>query len=331
MIRFTDKGLYCETGKFYIDPWRPVDKALITHAHSDHAYRGHGQYISTDASVPILKHRLGHDISCYGLKYGEHININGVRASFHPAGHVIGSAQIRLEHKGEIWVISGDYKTENDGICDPFEPMKCHHFVTETTFGLPSFRWKTQEEIFSQINEWWRHNATEGKVSILCAYSLGKAQRLVKHLDLSTGPLYTHIAIENMHSVFRESGIDLPKGLPFPVDFISKDLQKGIILCPPSALSHAGIQKIKNQEAAFVSGWMNIRGIRRRRNIEKGFVLSDHADWKGILDTVKFTQAENIYTTHGYKDIVARYLKEEKGLNAVAVYTEFNGEETDAE
>lgn len=318
-------------GGFYIDPWKPVPKAIITHGHSDHATRGHQQYLCTHETVPIIKHRLGHDITIKGLKYGESLTINGVRVSFHPAGHVLGSAQIRLEHRGEIWVISGDYKTENDGFCAPLEPVKCHHFVTESTFGLPTFNWKDQHIIFKQINEWWLQNASEGKTSILCAYSLGKAQRLALNMDTSIGPLLTHSAIENMHTVIREQGFHIPYGQLFPSEKAEKPLPRALILCPPSASTMSWIQKIKNSETAYVSGWMSIRGIRRRRNIEKGFVLSDHADWNGLLKTIQQTEAENIYTTHGYKDILAQYLREEQGLNASAVYTEFHDEETDAE
>lgn len=329
MIIFTSIGIYCKVGDFYIDPWRPVRKALITHGHSDHATKGHQYYIATNLSKPLLKHRLGYDIHITGLEYGEKIIINGVKVSFHPAGHVIGSAQIRLEHKGEIWVISGDYKTENDGLSTPFEPIPCHHFVTECTFGLPTFRWKNQNEVFQQINTWWAKNASEGKPTVISSYSLGKAQRLITSIDLSIGPLLTHRAIENTHDVLREAGHKLPIGGLFSSESKQEDYRRAIILCPPSALGSVWAKKIKNSEEAALSGWMSIKGIKRRRNVQKGFVLSDHADWNGLLESIKSTGAENIYTTHGYKDILAQYLREELHLNAQPVYTEYQGEEID--
>lgn len=331
MIQFTNKGIYCTAGQFYIDPWKPVNKALITHGHSDHATYGHTAYVGTKDSEPIIKHRLGQMINYHGVCYGEALNINGVKVSFHPAGHVIGSAQIRLEYQGEIWVVSGDYKTEYDGISTAFEPIMCHHFVTECTFGLPSFRWKKQEEVYAEINQWWANNATQGKTSVLSAYSLGKAQRIIKSLNLEIGPLYTHGAIENTHEALRLAGYKLPYGLKVSQENISDDYRGAMILCPPSAIGSAWTKRFRDKEEAILSGWMSIRGIRRRRNAEKGFVLSDHADWNGLLDTIRHTKAENIYTTHGYKDILAQYLIEVMHLNAKPVYTEFSGEDIDVE
>jgi len=175
LITFTHTGMYCAAADVYIDPWRPVDRCIITHAHSDHARTGMGHYLCHEHSVHLLRHRLGADISVEGIPYGEVRNINGVQFSLHPAGHVIGSAQVRVEHKGEVWTISGDYKTEDDGFTPPFEVVRCHTFITECTFGLPVYTWEPQRSIFDEINAWWRTNAAEGVATVISAYSLGKA------------------------------------------------------------------------------------------------------------------------------------------------------------
>lgn len=329
LLDFTEKGIYCSQADCYIDPWRPVKKALITHAHSDHARSGHTQYIATKDSVPVLKHRLGSFINILGLNYGEKILINGVSVSFHPAGHIIGSAQIRLEYKGEIWVVSGDYKLEHDGISIPFETVKCHTFITESTFGLPSFRWQQQQTVFDEINNWWNKNKEEGKVSIIAAYSLGKAQRIIQNIDPSIGNIYTHGAIENTHEVLRRQGYNIEQGLKVENHTKQEDFQGSMILAPPSAIGSAWTKKFGQYEEAIVSGWMAVRGIRRRRNTERGFVLSDHADWDGLNMAIKNTGAERVFVTHGYSEIFARWLTEQ-GYDAGVVKTEFTGdEETD--
>lgn len=330
LITFTDNGLYCSQGDFYIDPWRSVRKALITHAHADHATSGHGSYLACLDSVPILKFRLGSHIKISGIAYREKTTINGVKISFHSAGHIIGSAQIRLEYKGEIWVISGDYKLENDGFSGEFESVKCHHFVTESTFGLPAFKWRPQQEIFNEINTWWQENASIGKVSIISAYSLGKAQRILTGIDTSIGPIFTHGAVENTHKVLKKQGLILPESTKIEQNENPKNYQGGLVLAPPAAIGSAWTKKFKDYEEATVSGWMAVRGIKRRRNISKGFVLSDHADWDALNQAVKWTGAENIYVTHGYTELYAKWLNTQ-GYNAQVVKTEFNGDEDGGE
>jgi putative mRNA 3-end processing factor len=325
LVGFTDKGLYCTQGDFYVDPWRPVRKALITHAHSDHARHGNQEYITTSESVPITKHRLGSHIRITGVNYGKPININGVKVSFHPAGHVIGSAQIRLEYKGEIWVVSGDYKTEDDGISTAFEPVKCHTFITESTFGLPSFRWRPQEEVFREIRDWYLQNREKGISSIIGAYSLGKAQRLLKALYESADRIYVHGAIENTNEIFRSQGFDLPAVYKADNRSHPSNYAGSLVICTPSALGTVWTKKFGEHREAVVSGWMAIRGIRRRRGADTGFVLSDHADWHGLNEAIKATGAENIYVTHGYTELFAQWLREQ-GLNAQNVRTEY-GEE----
>ena len=326
---FTEKGIYCPNGNFYIDPWRPVDRALITHAHADHARPGHNRYLSTDIAAPVLKHRLG-AISLETISYGETRQIGSAIVSFHPAGHVPGSAQICVEVNGEIWVVSGDYKTVEDNLSTAFEPVKCHSFVTECTFGLPAFRWMAQEHVFGEINQWWAKNAASGAVSILGAYGLGKAQRLLSGLDLSIGKVLTHSAVEGTNRVMRQQGIALPETEQIMPETDGKGQSGALILAPPSALGSVWSRRFGETSSAFASGWMGLRGVRRRRAADRGFVISDHADWSGLNAAIKATRAENIYVTHGYTDVFSKWLKSE-GYNAQIVPTEFTGETVDIE
>ncbi|SFS68865.1 putative mRNA 3-end processing factor [Sulfitobacter marinus] len=327
VLSFTENGIYCAAGDFYIDPWRPVDRALITHGHSDHARWGMGRYLATHAALPVMRHRLG-DITAEGIAYGETRRIGGTDVSFHPAGHVPGSAQIRVEVDGEIWVASGDYKVVDDGLSEPFNPIKCHHFITESTFGLPVFHWADQASIAAEINDWWADCAAQGKTAFLGAYALGKAQRLLTMLDPDIGPILTHTATENTNQAMRDQGISLPDTIIANADLKPKDHPGAIVLAPPSALGSAWSKKFGPQETAFASGWMAIRGVRRRRAGDRGFVISDHADWDGLLSAIKETEAENIYVTHGYTDIFSRYLNI-NGWNAQVVPTQFEGESLD--
>lgn len=328
-LTFTDRGIYCAAGDFYIDPWRPVDRALITHGHADHARSGHQHYLATTAALPVMRHRLG-EINAQAVPYGEVVTIGDAQVSFHPAGHVPGSAQIRVEVAGEIWVASGDYKTEDDGLSEPFEPQRCHHFITESTFGLPVFRWEPQTQVGCEINAWWADCAAAGKTAFLGAYALGKAQRLLTMLNAEIGPILTHGAVEATNKVLRAQGIDLPDTIHATAEIDPKAYPGALVLAPPSALGSAWARKFGAQENAFASGWMQLRGVRRRRAGDRGFVISDHADWQGLLDTISATGAENIYVTHGYTDIFTRYLVE-NGWNAQVVPTEFEGETLDTE
>lgn len=323
LLQFTPKGIYCEQADVYLDPWRPVDKAIISHGHADHSRWGHQKYITHHKNVPIVQHRLG-DVNISGKDWGETFSLNNVKFSLHPAGHIVGSSQIRVEHKGEVWVFTGDYKIEDDGLTTPFELVKCHTFITECTFGLPAFQWRPQQEVFNDINQWWTQNKSEGKTSVLFGYSLGKAQRLLKHLDTSIGKIYTHGAVENMTEVLRPL-VDLP-----PTHLITKDTKKdellgNIVVAPPSAHGSTWIRKMVPYVTATASGWMAFRGTRRRRAIDKGFVLSDHCDWNGLLQTVEATGAEKIICTHGYTDIFSKYLQE-LGYDARTEATQYEGE-----
>ncbi|RKN78705.1 ligase-associated DNA damage response exonuclease [Ulvibacterium marinum] len=323
LLAFNENGIYCEAAQVYLDPWKPVDKAIITHGHADHSRWGHKSYITHHTNVPIIKHRLG-DINVSGRDFNETFVINNVKFSLHPAGHIIGSSQVRVEHKGEVWVFTGDYKTEEDGISIPFEPIQCDTFITECTFGLPAFKWIPQQQVFDDINAWWHENQAEGKTSILFGYSLGKAQRLLKYLDTSIGKIYTHGAIENMTEVLRPL-VEFP-----PTTLITKETKKeellgNIVLAPPSAHGSTWIRKMVPYVTASASGWMTFRGARRRRAIDKGFVLSDHCDWEGLLSAIEATGAEKIISTHGYTDIFSKYLRE-KGYDARTEQTQYEGE-----
>ncbi|MBQ4820412.1 ligase-associated DNA damage response exonuclease [Aquimarina sp. MMG016] len=328
LLVFNDKGIYCEVADVYIDPWKPVDKAIITHGHADHSRWGHKQYITQHTNIPIIKHRLG-DIVVTGKKYNETFMINNVKFSFHPAGHIIGSSQIRVEHKGEVWVFTGDYKIEDDGISVPYEPVRCHTFITECTFGLPAFKWAPQTEVFEDINSWWSRNQKEQKTSILFGYSLGKAQRLLKYLDPTIGKIYTHGAIENMTEVLR-SIVDFPETILITRDTTKEELKGNIVLAPPSAHGSTWIRKMVPYVTASASGWMAFRGARRRRAIDKGFILSDHCDWQGLLQAIEATGAEKIISTHGYTDIFSRYLRE-LGYDARTEQTQYEGELVEVE
>lgn len=325
LLEFTDSGIWCPPGKFYLDPWKPVEKAVITHAHSDHARWGNQNYLTHHDSIPILKYRLGQDISVQGVSYGEQITLNGVKLSFHPAGHIIGSSQVRVEHGGEVWVFSGDYKLGDDGLSTPFEPVKCHTFISESTFGLPVYKWKPQPEIMSDINEWWRKNAENGVASVLLGYALGKAQRIIQNVDHSIGPIYTHGAVENINELMRGNGIGL-HDTEKVTDSISKaSYRNALIIAPPSALATPWLKRFDPYSIAIASGWMRLRGARRRRAVDRGFVLSDHADWDELNEAVKATGAERVYVTHGYTAVFARWLSE-NGIEAHEGRTEYEGE-----
>jgi putative mRNA 3-end processing factor len=329
LITLTDRGLYCEQGDFYVDPWEAVDRAVITHAHGDHATWGSRAYLTAEPGLEVLRARMGPNAGIRPLPYGQTIAVNGVTVSLHPAGHILGSAQVRIVYRGEIWVISGDYKTDPDPTCTAFEPVRCHTFVTESTFGLPIYRWPAQEDVFAEINGWWRANASAGKTSMLYGYSLGKAQRLIAGLDPSVGPILTHGAVERMTAAYRATGVALP-----PTQYAGTlerraDSRRAIVIAPPHASASPWARRFGSQSTAFASGWMLVRGARRRRALDRGFPLSDHVDWPSLLAAVEATGAGAVWVTHGFTGPVVRWLSE-RGIDARAVQTRFEGERDDA-
>ncbi len=331
MLKFDTKGIYCPQADVYIDPWQPVNKALITHAHSDHARMGSNSYLCHLDSVPLLQLRLGADIRVQGLVYKEKITINGVEISFHPAGHIIGSAQVRLAYKGEIWVVSGDYKLQHDGISVPFEPVNCHHFITESTFGLPVYHFPPPEQVHADINNWWQQNAEQGVNSVIIGYALGKAQRIIHHLDKNIGNIFVHGAVDNVNKILQAHGLFSGNAVRIMPEMNKKDINGAMIVAPPSAIGTSWMNRFQPYSLGICSGWMQLRGARRRRSADRGFILSDHCDWEQLNTAVAATGAEHVYVTHGYQAVFSRWLREEKGLQAYEVETAYETEEGEEE
>jgi putative mRNA 3-end processing factor len=335
LIVLRPEGLYCLAGDFHIDPWRPVARAVITHAHADHARMGHGAYLATAVSEGVLRARLGADIALQGLAYGEDVDVNGVRVSLHPAGHVLGSAQVRVEHGGRVWVASGDYFVSGidhdvNATCAPFEPLRCECFITESTFGLPIYRWRAQAAVLREINAWWQANADAGRASLLLGYSFGKSQRLLAGLDRSIGPIVAHGAVETLNAAYRAAGVMLPATRR--IDELPRaELKRAIALAPPAVQGSAWARRLGDDASdAFASGWMQLRGARRRQGVDRGFVLSDHADWPGLQRAIAATGAERVIVTHGYEAVMVRWLTQQ-GLQAQSFATAYGDDAIEAD
>jgi putative mRNA 3-end processing factor len=325
LLDFTKKGIYCSTGDFYIDPWEPVDRAIITHAHSDHARVGSKFYLCHTLTKPLLQLRLGNN-KYQSVEWNEPVFMNGVRVSLHPAGHIIGSSQIRVEYNGDVWVVSGDYKIENDGLSGIFEPVACNTFITESTFGLPIYNWKPQQQIFYNVQNWIIKNKEEGKISVLIAYSLGKAQRLLPCIAEVNSSVFVHGAVYNIHEALKNAGVKLPEVKKVLPDMPKENFKGSVVIAPQSAEGTGWMKRFAPYELAVCSGWMQVRGNVRRSNADKGFALSDHADWNGLLQAVKATGANKIFVTHGFQSAFSRYLNE-NGIESAEVKTEFGDEE----
>jgi putative mRNA 3-end processing factor len=329
LLRVTDRGLWCEPADCYIDPWAPVERAVITHAHGDHLRWGCDAYLVAEPGLGVTRQRLGAIADrARGVPYGAPQTINGVAFSFHPAGHILGSAQVRVEYRGEVWVVSGDYKIDPDPTCDPWEPVRCHTFVTECTFGLPIYRWPAPEVVTAEINAWWRANAEVGRASLLYGYALGKAQRLLAGLDPAIGPILTHGAVETMTARYRDAGIALPPTTYATLERRDPTWSRALVLAPPGVDGTPWARRFGSSAAAFASGWMQVRGARRRRGVDRGFVVSDHVDWPQLLAAIHATGAERVLPTHGFTGPVVRWLRE-RGYEADALPTRFEGEQDD--
>ncbi|MBX3604279.1 MAG: ligase-associated DNA damage response exonuclease [Piscinibacter sp.] len=319
------EGLYCPAGDFYIDPWRPVERAVLTHAHADHARRGSAHYLAAAPAEGVLRARLG-EITLQPLAYGETVEHRGVRISLHPAGHVLGSAQVRLEQGGRVWVASGDFFVSGAGdrnpTCAPFEPVRCDCFITESTFGLPIYRWRPQHEVLAEIDAWWRANAEAGRASVLFAYSFGKAQRLLAGVDAQIGPIVVHGAVQLLNDAYRQAGVALPP-TQLGTEVVDRAvLQRALVVAPPSVQGTPWLRRFGDYSDAFASGWMQLRGTRRRQGVDRGFVLSDHADWPGLHAAIDASGASRVIVTHGYEAVMVRALAE-RGLQAGAFATEY--------
>ncbi|MEK8025739.1 ligase-associated DNA damage response exonuclease [Pseudaquabacterium rugosum] len=321
LVVWRPEGLYCPAGDFHIDPWRPVDRAVLTHAHADHARAGHRHVLASAPSEHVLRARLGAQLPLQTLAYGEVVEHRGVRLSLHPAGHVLGSAQVRLEAGGQVWVASGDYllsaHDEAQPTCAPFEPVRCDVFITESTFGLPVYRWAPQAETAAQIHAWWAANAVQGRPSLLLGYSFGKAQRLLAALDPAIGPIRVHEAVATMNAACRAGGMVLPEAPVLPARPDRRALAGALLLAPPALQDSAWSRRLGDPAVAFASGWMAVRGQRRRRGVDRGFVLSDHADWPGLQRAIRATGASRVIVTHGYEAELVRWLQSQ-GLQAAS-------------
>jgi len=325
LLQVTESGLYCPQGDFHVDPWRRVSRAIITHAHADHARGGSDRYLCAAAGKTVLRERIGGVAPIDVLRPGESLSINGVTVSLHPAGHVLGSAQVRLEHRGVTWVVTGDFKLHPDPTCAPFEPVRCDVLVTESTFGLPVYRWPDPAVVAAEVNAWWRANRDAGRTSVILAYSLGKAQRIAALVDPTIGPIVGHGAVMRMVEAYRASGVRLPAIDRVPPRARRVGDGRALVIAPPSVLGGSWLRLFGDSAAAAASGWMLVRGVRRRRGLDRGFVVSDHADFPGLMEAIAASGARRVLVTHGFADSLARLLRE-RGLDAGVLPTRFVGE-----
>ena len=334
MLTETSSGLWCAAGRFHIDPWEPVERAVITHAHGDHARPGSASYLCASPSEPLLRRRFGADCPIESVPYGQEITIGDVRLSFHPAGHVLGSAQIRLESNDGVWVVAGDYKRAADPTCAAFEPVPCDVFVTESTFGLPIYRWDSTETVIADLAAWWDANREAGRTSVLFCYTIGKAQRVLAELSRVTDrTIYVHGMMLGMIDTYRQSGVAMLPVAPVieragRARSQAQTFSGELVLAPLSARGTPWMRRLGDISDAFASGLMRVRGVRRQRGYDRGFVLSDHADWPALLHTIEETGASRVLATHGYAEPLARYLSE-RGFESGVIRTAWEGEPTE--
>jgi putative mRNA 3-end processing factor len=318
LLRFTKKGIYCQKGDFYIDATGRVERNIITHAHADHARPGHISYLTHKNTVPLLRARLGNKINVQALDYNENISINGVKVSLHPAGHIYGSSQVKVSSGGESWVVSGDYKLEDDHLSVPFEPIICNVFITECTFGLPEYIWPEQQTVYDQINDWWRTNKEQGITSLLYGYALGKSQRIIKNINHAIGPIFVHKSVDEMNKVILEDGGNLPNSITINEKTSSEDVQANLIIAPPSITSGRLKRDLKSISTAMASGWMQHGKKIGKSKIDQGFILSDHADWNGLIQAIHETRAEKVITMHGYTSEFSQWLND-NGIYSIEI------------
>lgn len=331
LLALDERGLACSAGGFHVDPWRPAPKAVLTHAHADHTRPGSDAYLCAEPGVALVRRRVQPDAVVQGVPYGESVALGQARVSFHPAGHVRGSAQVRVELDGEVWVVTGDYKLDRDPTCVPFESVPCHTLITESTFGLPIYRWDPPEHTVAEVAEWWRACQAESRTAVLLVYALGKSQRVLAGLreaSVELGPIAAHGAVRSFVELYRELGCELPEVLDGGAEHAPDVKGRGLVLAPPSAAGTPFLAKYGRASLALASGWMRVRGNRRRRALDRGFVLSDHADWPGLLTAIEASGAERVLVTHGFQDTLVRHLRE-RGLQAERLDTPFGEAEAE--
>ncbi len=331
LLQATNRGLECTAGGFTIDPYQSTRISVITHAHADHARRVAEVYYAAKSSVALLKKRLGDDIDIRGVEFGQPFQLGGTSVSLHPAGHVLGSAQVRVEHNGEVWVFTGDFKRDPDPSCEAFELVPCDTFITEATFALPVYQWQPGSDVAAEIWQWWQSMRAADRPAILFCYALGKAQRVLSELTQYTDlPVYLHGAVTPLTDIYRQAGVSMLPTCAVDLKDKKKCYNGELIIAPPGASGSRWVQRFPKAGTGFCSGWMRVRGNRRRRGYDRGFVLSDHADWNGLLRTIEETGARQVLTTHGQAGALIRLLKE-RGIDARELTTRYNADgESDA-
>ena len=326
LLQATSRGLECAAGGFIIDPYKPTPVSVITHAHADHARRVADVYYAAKSSVALLKKRLGDDIDIRGIEFGQPFKLGNTLVSLHPAGHVLGSAQVRVEHNGEVWVFTGDFKRDADPSCESFELVPCDTFITEATFALPVFQWQPGPSVAADIWQWWQSMRNANRPAVLFCYALGKAQRVLSELTRYTDlPVHLHGAVNPLTQIYRDAGVNMLPTVPVDLRDKKKSYNGELVIAPPGASGSTWMRRFPNAATGFCSGWMRIRGNRRRRGYDRGFVLSDHADWNGLLQTIEETGAKQVLTTHGQAGALIRLLNE-RGINASELSTQYSGE-----
>jgi putative mRNA 3-end processing factor len=330
VLQESPDGLYCPAGDFHIDPWGTVDRAVITHAHGDHARAGSRAYLCASPGRELLEQRLEPGTTIQSAAYNEKIRLGSVTVSFHPAGHILGSAQVRVEGDEGVWVVSGDYKRAGDPTCEPFEPIRCDTFITESTFGLPIFTWDPAPQVIADLVRWWGENRAAGLTSVLFCYTLGKAQRILATLaEVTDRPVFVHGAMLGMTDIYRRAGVRMLPTKLLVERGKQEPLAGELVLAPLLARGTPWMRRLGEFSDAFASGTMRIRGVRRQRNVDRGIVLSDHADWPALLDTVREVGASRVLTTHGYPEPLARYLRSQ-GIESGSIRTAWEGEAASA-
>jgi len=315
LIKYDSRGLYCEYADIWIDPYKPVKRALITHAHMDHFTFGCDEYISTYETAIILKERIESEINIRTYDYGKEFKINGIKISFHPSGHILGSSQIKFNFAGEVWLITGDFKRDQDDTCKKFEKVKTDFLISESTFGLPIFKWEKPQKTAAEIAKWI--TSSPEKTSILFCYSLGKAQRLINEISKTNfrNKIYSHSSIYKMNKCYKKLGINIIDTNKFDKTEKIDTLKSNLILLPPALNNSSYLNKLKNIQTGFASGWMSIRAFRKRAGYDKGFAISDHADWMAILKTIEESEAKNVFFHHGDSESLKKYLREKNTIN----------------